>query len=132
MTHQAFELECEVRSEQELMFFRVHGYWPEAAAVSGREEHSFTVHGLRTTVILERVQHPDEDELGWYTWKNIESISVDEIAYRTPDESAFILLHGCRPEQTKLTERTMRSFTTHSLKTTIILEPDGVQRRVVK
>jgi len=64
--------------------------------------------------------------------KNIESISDDEIACRTPDESAFILLHGCRPEQTKLTERTTRSFTTHSLKTTIILEPEGVQWRVVK
>jgi len=127
MVHQALELEFKVRSEQELMFFSVHGFWPEAAAVSGREERNFTTHGLKTTVILEPVQHHDEVELGWYTLKNIESISADEIACRTPDESAFILLHGCRPEQTKLTERTTRSFTTHSLKTTIILEPEGVQ-----
>jgi hypothetical protein len=35
------------------MFFSAHGYWPEAAAVSGREERSFITHGLKTTVILE-------------------------------------------------------------------------------
>jgi hypothetical protein len=71
MVHQALELEFEARSEQELMFFSAHGYWPEAAAVSVREERSFSTHGLKTTVILEPVQHHDEVELCCCTWKNM-------------------------------------------------------------
>lgn len=110
------------------MFFSVHGYWPEAAAVLEREERSFTTHGLRTTVILERVQDHDEVESYYETGKDFGTIPaehlMDEIACRTPEESAFISLHLCRPEETKLTERTIRIFTTHGLKTTIILEPE--------
>ena len=38
LAEQTFELELEGRSQLELMFFSVHGYWPEAAAVSERDE----------------------------------------------------------------------------------------------
>jgi hypothetical protein len=98
--HQAFELECEARSVQELRFFRVHGYWPEMAAISERKERSFTTHGLRTTVILEPVQPHDEVESWRHTWKNIESISAErlryEIACRTPEDlRSFFCMTAC-------------------------------------
>jgi hypothetical protein len=53
MARQALELEFEGRPKEELMFFSVHGYWPEAASLVQREECSFTTHGLKTTIILE-------------------------------------------------------------------------------
>jgi len=52
----ALDLECKNRSEDELKFFAVHGYWPEAANVVERIESCFTTHGLKTTLILERVE----------------------------------------------------------------------------
>lgn len=126
MAHQAFELELQGRPQQELMFFSVHGYWPEAAVVSERDEKTFSTHGLRSTVILERVSS-HEDEL-FHQTNDLGSIPaerfMDEIACRPPEETAFILLHGCLPEKTKVTETMTRSFTTHCLKTTIILQPE--------
>jgi hypothetical protein len=32
----------------------VHGCWPERARVEGRTERTFTTHGLKTTIILEK------------------------------------------------------------------------------
>jgi len=45
----------ENRPEDDLQFFAVHGYWPEAAQDTAREEDSFVVRGLKTTIIIERV-----------------------------------------------------------------------------
>jgi hypothetical protein len=39
-----------------MKFFAVHGYWPEAADVVEPIESCFTTHGLKTTVIVERVE----------------------------------------------------------------------------
>jgi len=133
IAYDAFDLECKQRSANELEFFNVHGSWPEGAEVSEREERSFTTHGLRTTIILERVQHHEEDESYCQTrGKNIgldESIRLEsfvgELTLRTltPEEEEFILLHGCGPEQIDVSEPIVQSFTTHGLKTTVILEP---------
>lgn len=50
---EAFDRECKNRSIEEIEFFAAHGYWPEAANVVERTERSFTVRGLKTTIILE-------------------------------------------------------------------------------
>jgi ribonuclease I len=52
----ALDLECKDRSEDEMKFFAVHGYWPETADVVEPVESCFTTHGLKTTVILQRVE----------------------------------------------------------------------------
>src|ERR1700675_4548823 len=52
----ALDLERKNRSDDELEFFSVHGYWPEAADVVEPIESCFTTHGLKTTLILERVE----------------------------------------------------------------------------
>ena len=52
----ALELECKNRSEDEMKFFAVHGYWPETADVVEPVESCCTTHGLKTTVILQRVE----------------------------------------------------------------------------
>lgn len=55
-----FDLESKNRTEGEKDFFIIHGYWPEAVQLSQRTERSFTTHGLKTTVILERTISTDE------------------------------------------------------------------------
>jgi hypothetical protein len=50
----AFALENK-RTQDEKTFFRVHGFWPEKADATRRTESCFTTHGLKTTIILERV-----------------------------------------------------------------------------
>ncbi len=47
-------LETKNRTEEEKEFFIVHGCWPETPRVGGRAESTFTTHGLKTTIILER------------------------------------------------------------------------------
>lgn len=56
---EVFNLEAKNRPEEETEFFIVHGYWPEAAQVEQRTESSFTTHGLKTTIILERTASTD-------------------------------------------------------------------------
>lgn len=52
----ALEFECKDRSENELKFLAVHGYWPEGRRCRTCIESWFTTHGLKTTVIVERVE----------------------------------------------------------------------------
>jgi len=52
----ALDLESKNHSEDEMKFFAVHGYWPEAANVVEPIESCFTTYGLKTMVILERVK----------------------------------------------------------------------------
>jgi hypothetical protein len=45
------------RSEDELLFFITHGYFPEGASIGETPEtREFTYNGTRTTIILERVK----------------------------------------------------------------------------
>jgi hypothetical protein len=56
----AFDLEAKNRKQEEKDFFIVHGYWPETAQVTERSEISFTTHGLKTTIILEKASLAEE------------------------------------------------------------------------
>ena len=56
----AFDLEAKNRTEEEKGFFIVHGCWPETARVEGRTEGTFTTHGLKTTIILEKASLAEE------------------------------------------------------------------------
>ena len=60
--HKALGLECKNRSEDEMKFYAVHGYWPEAADVVEPIETCFTTHSLKTTVILEKVKPAQDHE----------------------------------------------------------------------
>ena len=44
------------RSELELLFFIVHGFFPENAGKELSPTHDFTVGGIRTVVTTERVE----------------------------------------------------------------------------
>ncbi len=61
----ALDLACKNRSEDELKFFAVHGYWPEAADVVEPIKSCFTTHGLKTTLILERVEPARTENRCW-------------------------------------------------------------------
>ena len=61
----ALDLECKNRSADELKFFAVHGYWPEAADVVEPIESWFTTHGLKSTVIVERVEPERTENRCW-------------------------------------------------------------------
>jgi hypothetical protein len=65
MERKALKLECKDRSENEMKFFAVHGYWPEVADVVEPIESCFTTHGLKTTVMLERVEPARTENRGW-------------------------------------------------------------------
>jgi len=58
----AFLRLLESRSPSEKMFFAAHGHFPENATVSERRESSFETHGLKTTIILERVKEDVQAE----------------------------------------------------------------------
>jgi hypothetical protein len=46
--------EFQERSEDDLAFFAIHGYFPELARVSEPIVKTFTTRGLKTTIRLER------------------------------------------------------------------------------
>jgi hypothetical protein len=45
-----------IRAYDEKIFYCIHGFWPDANEIHGRTETSFSTHGLKTTVVLERVE----------------------------------------------------------------------------
>jgi hypothetical protein len=56
IVQKALALELKTRAYDEKIFYCIHGFWPDATEVHGRTETSFSTHGLKTTVILERLK----------------------------------------------------------------------------
>jgi len=48
------------RSADELIFFAIHGYWPESLGNQLPPPQEITVKGIRTVVTAERVKEPSD------------------------------------------------------------------------